>query len=297
MPVIIASTMRLQDNDDDTGDSDATVSALLTAYRAQKQAKQHQLESEAAKEGRSFSAPAASPGSDAIRKRTAGDQALKQQPARPMLEQRIVYCPDTSVEERQQRPRRAARPSHGARPKSAGRVSVDAPALPVVPEESQSRADSIKHDSSSSMPQQRSSAPRAAWTVHENASFLATAQASRVQQLADVPKCSIATPSQHDNHQATGSMVDTLEQYVLSGQLPPNCTAQAMAMFLEQGLHLESLTTVQVCTSVLKQLWQDCTSLAQSDHHLLLAHQLLGALSCLSLLLADRVASARESTF
>ena len=266
----------LQDPDDENAEDESTVQALLTAYRAQKQAKQHRLEVEAAQEGRSFSAPAASPGSDAIRKRTAGDQLLKQA-HQPEMQQRVEYRPATSVEERRHRPERSKRPGHGSRPKPAGRISADRSVLPVVPEEPQSRADSIKHDPSSSVPCQHAGAHPPFWAVHNNASFteaqnnddvLAPTQPSEDQRGKAVP---------HHSHHFINPVQASLEAYVASGHLPPGCPASAIATFLEHVMHVGRASTMLMLADTLKRLWQDTSVLVASDRHMLLAHQLVGA--------------------
>jgi hypothetical protein len=78
--------MRLAGQDNACSESDdvdftENLDALLEEFRRSKQTKQHQLINKALKEGRPFSAPAASPGCAAIRKRTEGDKILKEKHA------------------------------------------------------------------------------------------------------------------------------------------------------------------------------------------------------------------------
>lgn len=64
-------------DDDDFGDR---LNELLEDFRRKKHAQQALLIDQARQDGRPFSAPAASPGCAAIRRRTEGDKKLKDEP-------------------------------------------------------------------------------------------------------------------------------------------------------------------------------------------------------------------------
>jgi hypothetical protein len=84
LPIIrdlLRLTTHLQDPDDcDDFAPDGSLGSLLEEFRKSKQEKRFKLEERAARDGRPFSAPVASPSCDDIKKRQLDSRALKETP-------------------------------------------------------------------------------------------------------------------------------------------------------------------------------------------------------------------------